>query len=53
MTTTLQVIDGIEQGRRLGGGGGGGRTIPPIWGIFFTHFLCKVLGQRSVQKEPF
>ena len=32
--------------RAVGRGGGSG-------GSDFVHFLCEVLGQRSVQKEPF
>ena len=32
---------------------GGWLDDPPFLGAHFIHFLCKVLGQRSVQKEPF
>ena len=43
-----------ELGSRCGGGGGGGsRMTPHFLGIFFIHFLYKVLGKRSVQKEHF
>ena len=40
------------QGRRRGGVGGVSRP-PPFWEAHFIHFLYKVLGKRSVQKEPF
>ena len=35
------------------GGGGRGVVRPSFLGADFIHFLYKVLGSRSVQKEPF
>ena len=35
------------------GPAGTGPKVCPSLGTNFIHFLCKVLGQRSVQKEPF
>ena len=35
------------------GGRSGGSDDPPFLGANIINSLCKVLGQRSVQKEPF
>ena len=39
--------------RGVGRGGSEGSDAPPFLGPNFIHFLYKVLGQRSVQKQPF
>ena len=39
--------------RGVGRGGSEGSDDPPFLGANFIHFLYKVLGQRSVQKQPF
>ena len=39
--------------RGVGRGGSEGSDDPPFLGSNFIHFLYKVLGQRSVQKQPF
>ena len=47
---------GMGVGKGGGGGGVGGRGFPPpppLFGANLIHFLYKVLGWRSVQKEPF
>ena len=39
--------------RGVGKGGSGGSDDPPFLRANFIHFLYKVLGQRSVQKNTF
>ena len=46
-------ISRIGSGMCEVGGGGGRSDDPPFLGANFIHFLYKVLGQRSVQKQPF
>ena len=53
------VVVGWCLGEGRGGGsrdvrkeGRRGRTTPSFWGQFL-HFLYKVLGKRSMQKDPF
>ena len=50
--TTNMYIAPLMKVRGVGKGGGGVRR-PHFPGANFIHFLYKVLGTRSVQKEPF
>ena len=51
----FNVKTSLDIFRVVGRGGGGreGQSTPPFLGANIINSLCKVLGQRSVQKEPF